>query len=125
MSDKIFCAGIALLATHELDAMTHREWEILLPFLDSEAGRLVFVLLHIPIFYFLFYFSVHKSVAVQKRFKFILAVFFIIHGLAHLLASRFNGSYTFVPPVESITVYGATICGLAFLWIENSPRSHG
>jgi hypothetical protein len=118
MTNKIFCLGIALLATHELDAMTHKEWELLLPFLDSWTGQIVFVLLHIPIFYFFFYFHNHRSIKMQNRFRIILSVFLAIHGVAHFLFSLFHEAYTFIPPLETITVYGSAICGLTFLYLK-------
>ena len=125
MNNKIFCLGIALLATHELDAMTHKEWELLLPFLESGKGNFIFVLLHIPLFYFLFYFHGHKSIVIQNRFSIILSIFLALHGVAHFLFSVLHDSYTFVPPIETITVYGAAICGFIFLYLtkvrNNAP----
>ena len=120
MLERIFSLGVALLATHELDAMTHREWELLLPFLSSDFGRLVFVLLHIPIFYMLFYFQGHRDARKQCRFRVLLSAFLIIHGLAHLIFSQIHDRYTFSPPIETITVYGGAICGMVYLSLRKS-----
>jgi len=49
----LFLLGLSRLVCHELDAMTHQEWLLLLPILDALPGEtawIVFVIAHIPLF---------------------------------------------------------------------------
>lgn len=48
-----FLLGLAFLLVHELDAMRCHEWRIFpgLSLLPDKTGRIVFILLHIPLFF--------------------------------------------------------------------------
>lgn len=52
----IFYIGITLMILHEMDAIRCKEWRILpgLSLLTDKMGHLVFMVAHIPIFFFLF-----------------------------------------------------------------------
>lgn len=98
--------SLSLLAVHEMDAMTHSEWQIL-PILDQftkATGRDLFLLLHIPLFAALFwslFFASWRNIAAT-----IFAIALIAHAIAHYILSG-HELYTFIPPTETILVYGA------------------
>lgn len=105
---------LALFAVHEMDAMTHAEWRLLpvLSGMPDAAARDWFVLLHVPLFAGIFwaiFFSGWKRRAAQ-----LLSGLTITHAIAHLLLSG-HKHYTFVPPIETITVYGTALSAAAFL----------
>jgi hypothetical protein len=76
---------LALLFTHELDAMTHSEWRLLyvLRSLDDALGRWWFVALHLPMFWALIALTHHAHARVQGASRVGLAVFCIVHALLH------------------------------------------
>ena len=104
------CVSLALFAVHEMDAMVHREW-VLLPVFSvfgAEHAQLTFVLSHIPLFAGLSF-----ALFVWGRRMTAITVFHILlitHATAHALLSG-HPDYTFAPPVETITVFGAGLVG--------------
>lgn len=105
-----------------MDAMTHSEW-LLLPLLGkfTEAtGRDIFLLLHIPLYGGLFWalFLASWKQFAQRTFCGVL----IVHAIAHFLLSG-HELYTFVAPVETITVYGAALVGMGFLSLSIWAKS--
>ena len=109
----LFYLGLALLATHELDAVARHEWRLLPIFsmLPDDTGRLWFILVHIPLFAMLFWLSGHASPKVRLRSQLTLDIFFLLHGVIHFALSK-HALYEFRAPVETITVYGAALVGL-------------
>ena len=106
--------ALSLFLVHEIDAMTHHEWRLLpiIGSLNDEVGRQVFVLLHIPVFFGVIWalFMTHWRLMAAKIF----CVLLIIHGLVHFIYSG-HELYSFVPPIETITVYGAALSGMIYL----------
>jgi len=113
---------VALLAVHEMDAMTHAEWRLLpgLSALDEATGREVFVLLHIPLYVGLFWALFYA--AWKRRAGQVFAAAVIVHAIVHFLLSG-HQLYTFVAPIETITVYGAAISALIYLGLSLRMRS--
>ena len=106
--------AVALLAVHEMDAMTPAEWR-LLPVLNSmeeDAAREAFVLLHIPLYVGVFWALFFASWRMLAGRVFSLAI--IAHATAHFLLSG-HELYTFSAPIETITVYGAAAASLIYL----------
>ena len=106
--------AVALLAVHEMDAITLAEWR-LLPILSSMkdgAAREAFVLLHIPLYIGLVWALVFASWKELAGRVFSLAI--IAHTTAHFLLSG-HEFYTFSAPIETVTVYGAAAAALIYL----------
>ncbi len=85
--DLVFYTGLALLVTHELDAIYRREWRMF-PFisrLDDRTGYRVFVLLHIPLLVLIFWLMSHPSGTVRLWFQVIMDIFFVVHSGLHYL----------------------------------------
>ena len=80
-----YIVGLALILVHELDAMRCHEWRIFpgLSMLPDRIGRMLFILLHIPLFVFLL---VSLTAPVPGR-AFIagLDIFLVVHLGLHLL----------------------------------------
>ncbi|MGB3626958.1 MAG: DUF6713 family protein [Henriciella sp.] len=108
---------VALLCTHELDAMTHAEWRMLpiLSGMEDGVARQVFVWFHIPLFALIFW------AVFVARWRELGALVFalgaVIHSIAHFLLSGHH-DYSFVPPVETVTVYGAGLFGAVYLTLR-------
>lgn len=104
----LFCVVLALLATHELDAIARHEWRMLpvLSDLPDLTGRYWFILLHIPLFALLFWLTGHPAPTFRYRMQLLVDGLVIAHGVAHYVLSG-HPAYEFQPPVETITVFGA------------------
>ncbi len=107
---------LALLFTHELDAMTQSEWRLLygLRDLSDEQGRWWFVALHVPLFWALIALTQHTNAQVQSASRTGLAGFSIIHALLHWrLAS--DPLSTFTSPPSWGLILGAAALGVVYL----------
>jgi len=113
----LFWLGFSLLIAHEMDAMVRHEWR-LLPGLsaisDDGVARDLFTLLHIPVFAVLFWLASHPRAALQRRTQMGVDLFLMAHAVVHFALSG-HALYEFVPPVETITVYGGAAVGAVHL----------
>jgi hypothetical protein len=110
---------LAVLFTHELDAMSQSEWRLLyvLRSLNDDQGRWWFVVIHTPLFWALIALTHHCSELVQRVSRMGLAVFCIIHALLHWrLAS--DPLSTFSSPLSWSLILGAAALGAAYLGVE-------
>jgi hypothetical protein len=85
MNDHLFFyVGLTFILMHEMDAIRCKEWRIFpgLSLLDDLWGFRIFMVAHIPLFFFLF---MGLSQTENSRLIFGLDVFFIIHVGLHLL----------------------------------------
>lgn len=119
MSAAIYYLGLALLFTHELDAVTHSEWRLLF-FLrsrpDDEASAL-FVVLHVPLFFGILWLSHFPREAVRNATRVLVAAFLIVHAILHFsLAS--SPLYEFRGTLSRSLIVSAAACGLAYLLIQ-------
>lgn len=62
-SEALFAIGLALLLSHELDAVRQAEWQVLplLRWLDDATGYLVFVMAHVPLFALILWPLAHRE----------------------------------------------------------------
>jgi hypothetical protein len=123
----MFWLCLSLMMVHELDATWHKEWRLLpgLSSLPDRWGRIVFVLAHIPIFWWVLY-QVGQDVSVASTmtntitspstFRIGFDVFAIAHLGAHYLLRKH--------PANAMTgwdswllIVGAALAGLADLWL--------
>ncbi len=110
-----FVIGLSLILTHELDAMTAREWRIFPPLsrLSDENGRWLFVALHVPLFAWMLWGLTGPE---QASWRVGFDVFLIAHAFAHLLLHRHpdNG---FRRPLSWVLIGGAAVAGALDLWL--------
>ena len=125
MKSIAFYLGLALLFTHELDAMPNHEWQVL-PFLGDltdATGRNTFVIAHIPIFAVVIAYVASLNLKTRLKARDIASGFLIAHALLHSAFSK-NPAYEFSSLLSSILIYGAALCGLLFFlarWMEQKP----
>lgn len=125
----LFYVGLALLFTHELDAMPNNEWQVLplLRNLTDSVGEATFVLAHIPIFVIVIACIASLNLNIRSMARDIACAFLILHAFLHFVFSG-HPAYQFNSLLSTSLIYGAALCGLSFLlvrWIENkspAPR---
>lgn len=84
MAQAAYFAMLALILTHELDAMTRREWRLLPGWnrLPDEVGRKAFVGAHVPVFFVLLALGIGDPASNAAWY---LSAFAIIHVAMHWL----------------------------------------
>lgn len=114
MNNEAFVLGIAFILVHEMDAIRCREWRIFpgLSLLNERIGMTIFILLHIPIFYWL---------AIEIRLghsTFIMGfdIFLIIHLFLHILFI-WHINNEFKDWISWSIIIGAGLCGAIDLWL--------
>ncbi len=120
----VYHLTIALFATHELDAVARAEWQLLpvLSSLNDEAGLVWFVLLHIPLFWLVFWLGNHTQFGLRNRARLVFCSLTIVHTAAHFLLSG-HSAYQFEAPVETVTVYGSGVAALIYVIGQIAGRS--
>lgn len=115
-SNLLFYLAISLLFTHELDAVTHAEWQLLylLRDLNYDTAYPVFVTLHIVFFMVVFVLIHHDNEKIQTWFKNGACVFMIIHSIIHfnLIGSQ---AYTFESLLSNTLIFGSAVLGSIYL----------
>jgi len=115
MRTPLFYLGFGFLSTHELDAMTQREWRLLYGLRDlaEPMARDVFVLLHIPLFAALVWLTHLPQARGRGAMRLALMVFLVIHLGLHWRLSD-HPLYTFHSPLSWSLIIGGALCGLAY-----------
>lgn len=91
MMDLLFSLCLALLITHQLDAVRARIWRVLpvLNGMSEETGRAIFILAHIPLLLALLEWCWSADGDVSGFWRFVVAVFGPLNlGLHRLLAQH-------------------------------------
>lgn len=117
--DQLFLfAGLSLILTHELDAVSCREWRVfpLLARLDDESGRRVFIALHAPLFLALLW--ALFAGGLSRPFADGLSAFLVVHVGLHLLALR-HPENRFTSPLSWALIAGAGLCGALHLLLAS------
>ncbi|MQX53724.1 DUF6713 family protein [Alcanivorax sediminis] len=112
----LFLIGLSLLFTHELDAMTHSEWRVLplTSWLEPEMGRLVFVVLHVPLFALVLGWLTSQLPQRVLQGQFWVSVFLVVHAGLHLAFSG-QAHYTFEGMLSNTLIFGAAVFGAGYL----------
>lgn len=115
MKNTTFYLGIALLFTHELDAMPNHEWRVLpgLNMLPDVAAETAFLVAHVPLFVLVIAFIASLNLKVRAKARGIASGFLIAHGAGHYLFSS-SSAYEFSSLISSVLIYGAAACGIAY-----------
>jgi len=110
-----FIAGLIIIILHEIDAVRCHEWRIFpgLSSLKDKTGKSIFLLAHIPIFYWIFW-EIRPSHD-DASFRTGFSIFLIIHVGLHLLFLR-HPKNEFKDPVSWVLISGAGLCGLSDLF---------
>ena len=120
----VFYLGLGFLFTHELDAMTNHEWRILpgLAALPDSTGELAFVLAHVPLFAIVIAFVASLNRKVRGQARAVASGFLVLHALLHRLFSS-QDAYEFTSTLSSFLIYGAAVCGAAYLLVAFLDRN--
>jgi len=111
----VFYLGLALLLTHELDAMPNHEWQVLplLSGLTDSVGRIAFVIAHVPIFAVVIAYVGSLDLKTRSMARGIVSAFLIAHAFLHFVFSG-HSAYQFGSLLSSILIYGAALCGMFY-----------
>ena len=123
MRNVIFYLGLGLLFTHELDSMSNHEWRVLpgLASLPDSSGELAFLVAHVPLFALVLAFVASLNPKVRKQARVLAAGFLVVHAVLHFLFSA-HASYEFTSTLSSVLIYGAAVCGVAYLFTRAPKR---
>jgi len=119
MQNYIYILALALLTTHELDAIYRHEWRIF-PFLNKlkeNIAAYIFIIIHIPLFFIIFWLSFHSEPIVRTSSQIIIASFCIIHVGLHILLKNHKAS-EFNNPFSQFIIWSCGVAGTAFLGLE-------
>jgi hypothetical protein len=110
MRQSLFILTFALIMGHEFDAMTHHEWRLLplLNVLPEEAGRAVFVAIHVPLVVALLWLNAQGGWIFHACF----GAFCVIHVGLHWWFET-HPLYTFAGPLSYALIFGAGLAGAA------------
>lgn len=127
LESSAFYLGLALLFTHELDAMPNHEWRVLplLRSLSDSTGELTFVLGHVPLFVIVLAGIGSLNSRTRSLTRDLASGFLIVHALLHF-AFAGHPAYEFRSLVSTLLIYGAAACGLAYLlarWLRKRARN--
>jgi hypothetical protein len=106
----VFRIMLGFLFSHELDATLRHEWRVLpiTSFLPDEFGQLVFIWLHVPLFFLIL------SFMGNSKFRNVMALFSVIHVGLHWIF-RNHPDYEFNNLSSWSLILGAGFFGTAFL----------
>ncbi len=123
MKSVVFYLGLALLFTHELDAMPNHEWRVLplLGSLSDPVARDAFVIAHIPIFAVVIACVASLNTRTRSIARNTASGFLVVHALLHLAFSG-HADYEFGSLLSSILIYGAGICGVLYFVVGWSEK---
>lgn len=109
-----FLAGLTLILLHELDAIRCHEWRMMpgLSNLPEDKAMFIFLMAHVPIFYWIFWQLTSNEDLMIFRTGF--DYFLIIHLVLHLLFLK-HPKNEFTDWFSWTIIIGAAICGLGDL----------
>jgi hypothetical protein len=107
-----FLVSLAFMLLHEMDAVRCHEWRILplTSFLQERTGMLVFYWLHIPLFFFLLYFSAKSMAAGGDRFSIGFCIFANLHAFVHWAFER-HPKCEFKNLLSRSIIWGSAVTG--------------
>ncbi len=105
-----FYLGLSLIMMHEMDAIRCREWRIFpgLSFLNDHLGFNVFMLAHVPLYYYVFSSLQGEN---KESFMYGFSVFLVIHFGLHVLFLMHKKN-AFTDWISWTIIGGAGACGL-------------
>lgn len=126
MKTFLFNLGVALLFTHELDAVARQEWQLLfvLRDLDSNAASWWFIYLHLPLFLLVLYLGNGIEGKARDLIRLALAAFLPVHAVLHYSLND-APAYDFHHPASQLLIFGAGIAGLAYVASALRPSAGG
>ena len=117
MNNEVLLVGIALILMHEMDAIRCKEWRIIpgLSYLNEKLGFKIFILVHLPIFYW----ALSKFLKGSESFIIGFDIFLIIHLMLHIIFI-FHKKNEFKDLISWSIIIGAGPCGAIDLYLNPS-----
>ena len=108
----IFTLGLSFILLHEMDAIRCYEWRIFpaTSFLPDRLGMVVFILLHIPLFYLVLL----PTTLASPNFRYGFSIFLVVHFFLHLLF-LLHPKNGFKDWISWTMITGAGLCGLIYV----------
>lgn len=115
MEVNFYLLGLAMIGLHEMDAVRCREWRIFpgLSFLPDRLGATLFLFLHVPLFYWIFWELQQGHTGFQKGFD----IFLMAHVGAHILF-LWHPKNEFRDWISWTIIVAAGLCGLLDMLIQ-------
>jgi len=110
-----YLLGLTFILIHEMDAIRCKEWRIFpgLSFLNDKVGLIVFVFLHIPLFYWILLETQMNNEKFRIGFDFFLIVHFILHLLCLMLKKN-----EFKDWISWVLIIVAAVFGFLDIWMN-------
>ncbi|MDW3193786.1 MAG: DUF6713 family protein [Cytophagales bacterium] len=107
-----FTLGLSFILLHELDAIRCHEWRMfpLTSFLPERTGMIVFLYLHIPLFYWILL----PSTLNDPTFKYGFSIFLIVHCFLHI-GFLWHKKNEFKDWISWSLIILAALCGMLHL----------
>lgn len=104
------------MTIHEMDAIRCKEWRIfpVLSLLNDNTGHILFLLLHIPLFFFIYWQLRHSQNL--EAFIYGFSVFMVIHLGLHILFLKHKNN-AFKDWISWAIIAGAGLCGFIDLMV--------
>ena len=120
MKSAVYYLGLSCLFTHELDAVTHSQWRLLvgLRSIPDATALPVFVSLHVPLFFFILWLSHHRRESVRDRSRLFFATFLVVHAVLHFINSS-APEYDFHGLLSNLLIGTAASCGAVYLALHS------
>ena len=111
----LFYLGFSSLIAHEMDAIAHKEWQLLYLFrkLPENAASTLFITVHVPLLAALMWLTHHRSILLQASTRSLLMLFLVIHAILHKRLEQ-HSKYTFHTSLSKSLIYGSGIAGLLY-----------
>jgi hypothetical protein len=105
-----FYLGLSLLTMHEMDAIRCREWRIFpgLSNLSDKFGQVVFIFVHVPLFFFIYWQLTHSNDL--ESFIKVFDIFMIAHLILHIWFLKHKNN-EFKDWISWSIIIGAGLCG--------------
>ena len=116
----VLYTGVALLMTHELDAVMNKEW-LVLPltnWLNSEVGYAVFLWSHVPLFFVILALLSSSSERLKMITATVLAAFLVVHAGLHLVFAD-HQHYAFASTSSNLLIYSGALFGAVYFGIRH------
>lgn len=106
--------------------MTHAEWRVLplASLLDPEVGRIVFVVLHVPLFALVLGGLTSRLPEHAAQLHFWVSSFLVVHAGLHLAFAR-HPANEFEGVLSNTLTFGAAVFGAVHLWGGRTRRRDG
>jgi hypothetical protein len=123
LSAVIYYLGLACLFTHELDAVTHSEWRLLIGLRSQpdETALPLFVVLHVPLFFTILWLSHFPREVVRNATRIVVAGFLVVHAVMHFSKAS-DPLDEFEGTLSRTLIVSAAAFGIAYLGMELRRR---